>query len=421
LETGEVVHFEDYFPPLNRWFEISAYPSEKGLSVFFKDISQRKRSEEQIRLSNERFEKVAEATNDAIWDWDVKKDKLYWGPGYLTLFGHNYQKENLVIKNWSELVHPDEYSAAIESVKSALNNPGQTKWEHHYRLKKADGSYAFVKDRGIIIRDQKRNALRMLGAITDITHQKQYENSLKKLNESLAKQAKELAMSNAELEQFAYVASHDLQEPLRMVTSFLTQLNKKYGDQLDEKAQKYIHFAVDGAKRMRQIILDLLEFSRIGKQLSEPDTIAISNVIHEVELLYRRPVLQKKAVIKTGKLPTIKSYYGPLLQIFQNLIGNSLKYSKKDVPPVIEIQCESLEKYWRFSISDNGIGIDPAYHEQIFVIFQRLHAQGEYQGTGMGLSIVKKIIEKLGGSIWLESSPGIGSTFYFCLPKNTPT
>ena len=287
IETNQSVHFEDYYQPLAKWYEISAYPSEHGLSVYFKDVSERKLS-------------------------DIK---------------------------------------------------------------------------------------------------------LSELNESLHKQAKALTVSNADLEQFAYVASHDLQEPLRMVTSFLTQLQKKYGAIIDDKGKQYIEFAVDGAKRMRQIILDLLEFSRVGRTEDEQEDIDLDEIVAEIKVLFRKQVQEKNAVIRSQHLPHVPGYKSPIRQVFQNLVSNALKYTLQDRPVEISISVEDFGDHWQFAIHDNGIGIDAEYFDRIFIIFQRLHNKDEFSGTGMGLAITKKIIENQGGRIWVTSVVDKGSTFYFTLLK----
>lgn len=417
MKSMEIIHFEEYYKPIEKWFEISAYPSEEGLTIFFRDVTDKKKAIEHIRISNERFEKVTEATKDAIWDWDVINDSLYWGGGYKKLFGYSIEKTN-TIQSWSSNVHPDDLVRVTDSLDEILIETEKNIWETEYRYLKKDGNYAYVIDRGVIIRDHHKKAIRMIGAMTDITYHREYEESLKKLNLELEKHAKELSISNKELEQFAYVASHDLQEPLRMVSSFLTQLDKKYGEQLDEKANQYIHFAVDGAKRMRQIILDILEFSRVGKYEDKLSEINLNDLIEEIIVLQGKKIKEKKAKLFYSNLPTLTAYRSPILQVFQNLIGNALKYSREDVAPEIKIEAEELNNEWQFSISDNGIGIDEEYHEKIFVIFQRLHDKEKYGGTGMGLAIVKKIIENLGGRLWLNSTPNKGSTFYFTLKKN---
>ena len=253
--------------------------------------------------------------------------------------------------------------------------------------------------------------------IKDVTKRKVAEIRLKELNESLQKQAKELAVSNDELEQFAYAASHDLQEPLRMVTSFMTQLENKYSDVVDERGRKYIYYAVDGAARMKQIILDLLEYSRIGKTGDQWELVDVNCLMDEVVSLYARQLEELNASVLFEGLPILQAHKTPLRQVFQNLIGNGLKYRRTGEVPVIEVAGVETADDYRFSVSDNGIGISSAYFDKIFIIFQRLHNKNEYSGTGMGLAITKKIIENLGGKIWLESEEGRGSTFYFTLPK----
>jgi len=418
VESGELVTFEEYYPTIDKWFEVSAYPSENGLSVYFKDVSIRKHAEEQIRQTNERFEKVTKATNDAIWDWDIANDKLFWGDGFKTNFGYDPSQLNTHMSSYnSEFIHPEDQDSVLESIKDATADPDVSNWIQEYRYKKANGKYAFVIDRGLIIRDKKGKAIRLVGAMQDITQRKDYEESLKILNAELDLRAKELALSNKELEQFAFVASHDLQEPLRMITSFLAQLEKNYGSKLDERAEKYIYFAVDGARRMRQIILDLLEFSRVGRKDGDVELVDLNELLEEVKSLQKNLIEEKSAQIIIHPLPSIRLHKPRILQVFQNLINNALKYSKEMVAPKIEISVIEGDFQWTFVIKDNGIGIEAEYFDKIFVIFQRLHAKDEFTGTGMGLSIVKKIIENMGGRIWLESEYGEGSTFYFTIKK----
>lgn len=421
VKTNKSVYFQDYFEYLDVWLDVSAYPSKEGLSVYYKDITPTKKYEEELRASNERFEKSTLATNDAIWDWNLEENSLYRGNGFKKLFGyavpnkiHDIDILNLI----KSRIHPDEAEEVIESLKKAINNPKKSNWEKEYRYIKANGKYAFVINRGIIIRNEQGTATRIVGALQDITERKEHEESLKVLNKKLEIQTKDLINSNQELEQFAYIASHDLQEPLRMVTSFLTQLENKYQNKLDDKGKQYIHFAVDGAYRMRNIILDILEYSKVGKNTSEEkEIININTIVNEVCKINQKIIEETKAKIIFNNLPEIHSYKSPLIQIFHNLIGNAIKYQKTNNTPVINISFEKLDKKWLFKIEDNGIGVDKEYLNKIFVIFQRLHSKEEYSGTGMGLAIVKKLIENLGGKIWLESEVGKGSTFYFTLPR----
>jgi PAS domain S-box-containing protein len=418
IDKNSPLVYEEFFSELGIWFEISVFPSPIGVSVYFKDISLRKTTEELIRQSNERFEKVAEATHEAIWDWQIGKDRGYWGPGFKTLFGHEPDPTGNTYEDWALLVHGEDFENLDLQVKTALGDKAIYNFQNEYRFKRSDGSHAFVVDRAVIMRDKSGVPTKVVGAIQDITDQKMYESSLKSLNEMLEARARELANSNAELEQFAYVASHDLQEPLRMVSSFLNQLELKYGDQLDDRAKKYIHFAVDGARRMRQIILDLLEFSRVGRIEEEPEIIDLNQLVAEVCTLQSKRLKEKNAEVNFSDLPEIQGFRTPMIQVFQNLISNAVKYSKESLAPEVNITSRESAAFWEFSVQDNGIGMDADHFDKIFVIFQRLHTKDKFSGSGIGLAIVKKIIENLGGKIWVESELGKGTTFFFTLKKS---
>jgi light-regulated signal transduction histidine kinase (bacteriophytochrome) len=240
---------------------------------------------------------------------------------------------------------------------------------------------------------------------------------LNELNEALKKNIKDLEITNDQLEQFAFIASHDLQEPLRMITSFLNQLHRKYSGQLDEKADQYIHFATDGAKRMKQIILDLLEYSRAGRQDENLEIIDLNKLIEEYEMLRSRLIKERSVKIIRRDFPKISCFKAPLTQTIHCLLDNAIKYSKEGMPPVIKITVADKKDYWQVKIKDNGIGIEASFFDKVFIIFQRLHDKDTYGGTGMGLSISKKNVESWGGKIWLESVPDKGSAFYFTINK----
>jgi PAS domain S-box-containing protein len=246
--------------------------------------------------------------------------------------------------------------------------------------------------------------------IRDITEQKSKDVQLKK-------KTLDLVLQNEELEQFVYIASHDLQEPLRMITSFLTQLEKKYKGLLDEKAQQYIYFATDGAERMRKIILDLLEYSRVGRKEYVFEKIDMNMLVHDMTRLYRNKIAESDVDIVWKNLPEVNGGKTLLHEVIQNLVGNAIKYKKVGVKTRVEITSSETPSHWQFSVADNGIGIDPIFHDKIFILFQRLHNRNEYSGTGIGLAICKKIIENHKGKIWVDSCPGEGSTFHFTIIK----
>jgi signal transduction histidine kinase len=240
-------------------------------------------------------------------------------------------------------------------------------------------------------------------------------SAVQEANEALAKHAEELQRSNAELEQFAYVASHDLQEPLRKVTSFCQLLQRRYAGQLDERADQYIEFAVDGAKRMQVLINDLLAFSRVGRTGSDLTTVACDAALANAKANLAAQIEQSGAVIEAAPLPTVQAQLTLLSAVFQNLLGNALKF-RGDQPPRIVVAAECDGAYWSFSVTDNGIGIDPQYANRVFLIFQRLHDKTTYPGTGIGLAMCRKIIEYFGGRIWLDTERTDGTRFRFTLP-----
>jgi signal transduction histidine kinase len=237
----------------------------------------------------------------------------------------------------------------------------------------------------------------------------------KRTENELAERASELARSNAELEQFAYVASHDLQEPLRIVSSYLQLLERRCQDQLDETGHEFIGFAVNGVVRMKQLITDLLAFSRVSTRSQGPAPTSSEQVLEQVLGDLQMVIEDNKATVTHDPLPTVSADATQLAQLFRNLIGNSIKF-RSEQPPRIHIGAEERGDSWLFSIRDNGIGINPQYAERIFVIFERLHGMNDYPGTGIGLAICKKIVEQHGGQIWVESEVGAGATFYFTLP-----
>jgi light-regulated signal transduction histidine kinase (bacteriophytochrome) len=235
------------------------------------------------------------------------------------------------------------------------------------------------------------------------------------LHEQIQAQAAKLSRSNAELEQFAYVASHDLQEPLRMVRGYTSLLARRYQGKLDKQADEFIAYATDGANRMQGLIQDLLSYSRVGTKSKQFARIDCEAVIAQTLTALQVAIQESGARVMRDQLPIVMGDETQLGQLFQNLIGNALKYRNSRAPEV-HISCAQKAGEWVFAVKDNGIGIDPQYHERIFLIFQRLHGKAEYPGTGIGLAVCKKIVERHGGKIWVESELGRGATFIFALP-----
>ncbi len=417
FKTGKKVTFEDYFKSFDMWFEVNVYPAVSGLSVYFKDITIKKKVDEEIKTAKERYDLITKVTHEAIYDWDLLTNTLEWSDAYYSAFGYKIPGKESGLNHWENQLFAEDKGTVLENLEKALTNKEVNFWEFEYRLVKANKDISNVIERGIITRNIDGEAIRMIGSLQDITEIKQNERILEDLNSKLKLHADELAMSNAELEQFAYIASHDLQEPLRMVTSFLTQLNKKYKDQLDPKAQQYIYYATDGAVRMRQILLDLLEYSRVGRMDYHLEKIDLNIMLADIVKLHSGLISELNGKVLFEDLPTINAAPSPVQRVISNLITNALKYQKKGNSPIITVSVDEDSDFWQINVKDNGIGIDEQFFDKIFVVFQRLHSKDEYSGTGIGLAICRKIIENHGGKIWLTSKLNEGSTFHITIKK----
>ncbi|MBA2611156.1 MAG: PAS domain S-box protein [Bacteroidetes bacterium] len=374
-----------------------------------RDITERKKAEEQKAL----FSNIVNSSYDAILSCSLESVIYSWNTGAEKMFG--FTSTEIIGKKVYEIIPPylnHEEVEIIEKIKC-----GEFIRYYETERQRKNGERIFVSITVSPIKDSEENIVGISKILRDITESKKVKEELIDLNKTLNVHAAELKRSNEELEQFAFVASHDLQEPLRMISSFMDLLQRKYEDQLDEKGHQYIHFAVDGAKRMKQIILDLLEYSRAGKSTDGKEDVDLNEVLSEFKQLRRKLILEKTASITSVALPKLNTYKVSITQILHCLLDNALKYSVQGTPPKVQIKAVENENEWEFSIKDNGIGIAPEFYDKIFVIFQRLHNKNEYAGTGIGLSIAKRHIEFLGGRIWLKSIPGEGTTFYFTISK----
>ena len=258
-------------------------------------------------------------------------------------------------------------------------------------------------------------------ALKALSNQVVYLLELRSKNMLLTERQREMSFLAQEMEAFAYAAAHDLKEPLRMVKAYLNLLNLKYKPTLDEKANQYIYFAVDGAERMDTMITDLLNYAKAGKGEDEVEETDIGKVIDEIRELYKLLINEKGVILNTTGLPTIIVSKTGIKQVFQNLIGNAIKYQPLGVAPIVNIAAKETKTHWLFSVQDNGIGIPDKSLKAIFGIFKRLHSKDEYNGTGIGLAICKKVVEQNGGEIWVESEPQKGSVFYFTIAKKNTT
>ena len=277
------------------------------------------------------------------------------------------------------------------------------------RYVRADGRVVWCEIAIALVRGADGAPQYEIAVFDDVTERKEAEAELREAHE-------ELKRSNAELEQFAYVASHDLQEPLRMVSSYTQLLLRRYGERLDGDAREFTTYIVDGATRMKQLIEDLLAYSRIGTKGKEFKPVPLEAALRRAIVNLRAAIEESGAAVTYDALPVVQADDVQLAQLFQNLIGNALKFRSASVPR-IHVSCVQKQTEYEIVVADNGIGIEPQYFERIFMVFQRLHNKAEYPGTGIGLAICKKVVERHGGRIWVESKPGEGSAFHFTLPK----
>ena len=321
-----------------------------------------------------------------------------------------YSEEEIMGKNWFDQFIPTDVAEDVKKTFNALVRSNAAPVQYHENPVVArDGTRKVIAWHNSALRDEKGKITAVLSSGEDITDRKRAEEERLRL---LA----ELQRSNSELQQFAHVASHDLQEPLRTVSNFVDLLAKKYKGKLDEKADKYISFAVEGASRMSLLINELLEFSRVDTRGKPFEPVSTDDVMNRALADLRTSIEESGAVITRSNLPEVTGDESQLKQLFQNLISNAVKFRKTGAAPRVHISAELRGGEIVFGVRDNGIGIAPEYHSRIFTMFQRLHTREEYPGTGLGLVISKRIVERHGGRIWVESRSGEGCAFYFTMP-----
>lgn len=379
---------------------------------------ERKRAEDALRVSDERFRLITRATNDAIWDWDLTTNELWWNEGFQKLFGYGLEEVGSDIDSWTKRLHPEDFERVDHDIHQAIQS-GQLNWAGEYRFRRKDGTYAFVKDRGYVVYDEGGKPIRMLGSMMDMTERKLAEKQLSLFNEKLQQ-------SNRELQDFAYVASHDLQEPLRKVQAFADRLSSKYASSLEGTGLDYLERMRGAAERMQKLIQDLLTFSRVSTKTQPFVTVNLNAIVSEVLSDLEISIEQTGATVSVEELPAFEADPMQIRQLMQNLIGNALKFRRPDVPPVVKISGRVgvpdlgddrlIEGSCEIYVEDNGIGFDERYLDRIFTVFQRLHGRSEYDGSGIGLAVCRKIAERHNGFVTAQSIPGSGATFIVTLP-----
>ncbi|MEG3876927.1 PAS domain S-box protein [Microcoleus sp. herbarium7] len=385
---------------------ISAFDEQgifNGHHCFMKDITDRKLTETALQESESKYRQIVELAEEGIWVIDSNARTTYVNHAMARMLGYSEL----------EMFGRSLFNFMDEQVRQSANDNMERRKQgiaerHEFRLKSKDGKDVWTYMSTSPVMDENDCLLSCCALVYNITDRKESEQQMLQLTEDLKR-------SNEELEQFAYVASHDLQEPLRAVTSYTQLLADRYRGNLDEKADKYINYIVDGATRMQQLINDLLAYSRLGTRGQEFEPADCNAAVQQSLCNLQIAIAEKKAVITCDAMPTVMADESQLVQLFQNLIANSIKFCRQDIP-LIHIAARREESEWLLYVRDNGIGIAPEYADRIFIIFGRLHGRREYSGTGIGLAMCKRIVERHGGRIWVESQEGKGATFCFTIP-----
>jgi PAS domain S-box-containing protein len=374
-------------------------------------LEQIEKQDRAIREHHERLNLALKASGVGTWNLDLGENRISLDEFANPLFGYPAASYDAAYDLFLTMIHRDDRQRVAQEMRDAA--AAVDGYESSFRVRWPDGSLRDLSARGKVIPGVDAERTRMTGVIWDVTERKRAEERLVRL-------LTELERSNKELELFAYVASHDLQEPLRMVSSYTQLLERRYSAKLDDDAREFIGYAVDGANRMQRLINDLLEFSRVstrGKPLEPTD---LAEVLGNVRANLSVAIEETGALVTNDFMPVVTADAGQLGQLLQNLVANGIKF-RNGTRPHVHVRTVETPDHWEFSVSDNGIGIEQQYFDRIFVIFQRLHTKGDYPGTGIGLALCKRIVERHGGRIWVESKPNEGSTFSFTIPKRAHT
>lgn len=396
-----------------RWISnrMSVIRDENGKPLYrdgiLRDITKRKHIEIALNEAQKKLNIALDKGNIGIWEWNYQTDEAILDEKLELMFGLKPGTFGKTYAAFEALINEEDVNHLQAAIKTSLEN--DQPYETIFRLN-IKNKTKYISSKGIVNRDKEGKPISMIGVCIDITGLKEgTEQLIAKLNE-------ELLRSNKELEHFVYVASHDLQEPLRLVTSFTQLLERQYKDKLDDNAKDYIRFAVDGSKRMYDQLNGLLAYSRIHTKQRISNNVDLNKVLEIATNNLTLNIKEKEATIKSDNLPVVNADTSQMVQLFQNLISNSLKFSLKK--PEIYVSSKSNIDHYLLSVKDNGIGIESTYFDRIFVLFQTLQPKGgEYGGFGIGLAICRRIVEHHGGRIWVESEPGKGSTFYFTILK----
>ena len=368
------------------------------LSRLAADVIERTSNHESLRISEERFRELADNISQFAWMTDATGSIFWYNQRWYDYTGTTL--DEMQGWGWQKVLHPDHVDRVVERFRQAIQH--EELWEDTFPLRRANGEWRWFLSRALPIRNPLGVIERWFGTNTDVTEQRETEQKLRH--------------ANSDLEQFAYSASHDLQEPLRSVRIYSELLEEHCRDGLDREALEFLGFLKSGASRMQSLIHDLLAYTQVTVADLANAEADSQEALHAALTNLSAAIADSQARVTWDPLPRLPVHRLHLQQLFQNLVGNAIKYGRPNEPPQVHVKAERQNAHWLFSIQDNGIGIHPEYKERIFGLFKRLHTETEYSGTGIGLAICQRIVERYHGRIWIESQLGVGSTFYFTVP-----
>ena len=381
-----------------------------GYLGVIEDITKRKVVEEALRYSEEGLSLGWQGTGVGMWDWDIATNHNTWSDRFLSLLGYAPGEIKGSYHVWEQMLHPDDRSAAIEAVTDYIEKRSPV-YDLEYRMRTKTGEWRWFHATGKALWNEEGKAQRMVGSLNDITLRKREEEQNRQL-------MNKLTQSNTQLERFAYVASHDMQEPLRLIAGFSTLIADEYGAKLDETGVEYLALVRDSALRMQEMIQDLMEYARLKNDASRFVTVDATLELQHVLKSISTAIAEQNALVTYDALPSFVGNPVQFMRLLQNLLGNALKYQPPGRIPNIHVSVQDEGNLWHFAVKDNGIGINEEFINTIFEPFKRLHSWDEIKGSGIGLAVCKQIVENHGGRIWVTSIPGEGSIFHFTIARN---
>ena len=417
-DRGELLGLLEVFTTDHREFRADEVCFLEGVAALLGQAMQRRRVEAALRESEQRRQLIVEAANIGLWDWDIVRGTVYYSPQWKAQLGYADAELSSTLTQWEALLHPDDVEAGRRDLLAFLKSPTAT-YQKEFRLQHRDGSYRWIYSRAAALRDGRGRALRMLGAHVDITQRKQAEEHVLRVNAELeghvAQRTAQLQAANRELEAFSYSVSHDLRAPLRAIDGFAQALAEDFGGTLPERGVHYLDRVRSGTQRMGDLIDDLLALARVTRIELREEVVDLSVLAQTVaaELRQAEPDRAVTFVIEPGLV--VRGDAALLRLVLENLLGNAWKYTSRQEGARIEFGAQLAAEERVYYVRDDGAGFDPRYADKLFGAFQRLHTAAEFEGTGIGLATVQRIVSRHGGRVWAEGAVGEGATFYFVL------